>query len=174
MTIAIIPPTGTASLQKWIMTLHATISNGTRAASKTKKFHPAATPKASSTKRPANRMKGEEMGRKVTISAIPKFGIRLISALGHLWNVVLLVNEDALVVSRWEVLLGENQTWEVSLTVTARITVHPGVVSRHKPEVRLWATYITRTQGTATRGRRSSILGQFAHRGQFQLYLQYQ
>jgi hypothetical protein len=34
------------------------------------------TPKASSTKRPANRIKGEEIGRKVTISAMP---IHLIS-----------------------------------------------------------------------------------------------
>jgi hypothetical protein len=85
--MAMIAPVGTAALQNLIMTLHATISNGTKAASKTKKFHPAAnyksvsvsvggiqhhlTPKASSTKRPANRMKGEDTGRYVTISAIP-------------------------------------------------------------------------------------------------------
>lgn len=85
--MAMIAPVGTAALQNLIMTLHATISNGTKAASKTKKFHPAAnyklvspstvgirrglTPKASSTKRPANRINGEDMGRYVTISAMP-------------------------------------------------------------------------------------------------------
>ena len=51
--------------------LQATISNGTRKASKTKKLYPAATPKASSTNRPDKRMKGLEIGRYVTISAMP-------------------------------------------------------------------------------------------------------
>jgi hypothetical protein len=35
------------------------------------------TPKASSTKRPANRIKGEDIGRYVTISAIPSLVISL-------------------------------------------------------------------------------------------------
>jgi hypothetical protein len=39
-------PVGTAPVQNLIMTLHATISKGTRAASKTKKFHPAANYKS--------------------------------------------------------------------------------------------------------------------------------
>lgn len=47
--IPMIAPVGTASDQKCITKLHATISNGTSAASKMKKFHPAAKPKASST-----------------------------------------------------------------------------------------------------------------------------
>jgi hypothetical protein len=66
-----IAPVGTISLQNPMMTLHATISKGTRAASNTKKFQPAAKPNASSTNLPANRMNGEDIGRKVTISAIP-------------------------------------------------------------------------------------------------------
>lgn len=41
MTIAITAPVGTASLQKWITTLQAVISKGTRIASKMKKFQPA-------------------------------------------------------------------------------------------------------------------------------------
>jgi hypothetical protein len=45
-TIAIMAPVGTAPLQNLIMTLHATISKGTKAASKTKKFHPAANYKS--------------------------------------------------------------------------------------------------------------------------------
>lgn len=61
---------GMTSLQKLMMRLQATTSNGTSAASKTKKFQPAAKPNASSTKRPAKRMKGEEMGKYVTISAM--------------------------------------------------------------------------------------------------------
>jgi hypothetical protein len=64
-------PVGTTSLQKPMMTLQATISKGTRAASNTKKFQPAAKPKASSTNLPANRINGEDIGRNVTISAIP-------------------------------------------------------------------------------------------------------
>jgi hypothetical protein len=75
MTIAMMAPVGTTSLQNPMITLQATISKGTSAASKMKKFQPAATPKASSTKRPANRIKGEDMGRKVTISAIPELNI---------------------------------------------------------------------------------------------------
>jgi hypothetical protein len=66
MMISIIPPAGTISLQKWTMKLQATISNGTRAASKMKKFHAAAMPKASSTYLPANRINGELIGKYVT------------------------------------------------------------------------------------------------------------
>jgi hypothetical protein len=43
----------------------------TRIASNTKKFQPAAKPIASSMYRLANLMKGEEIGRYVTISAVP-------------------------------------------------------------------------------------------------------
>ncbi|PLN76898.1 hypothetical protein BDW42DRAFT_13144 [Aspergillus taichungensis] len=64
--------TGTASLQYVMIMLHAVISKGTMAASKMKKLYPAATPNASSTYRPAKRMKGDEIGRYVTISARPK------------------------------------------------------------------------------------------------------
>lgn len=46
--------------------LQAVTSKGTKAASKTKKFQPAAKPKASSTYRPAKRMKGLDIGRYVT------------------------------------------------------------------------------------------------------------
>ena len=60
-----------------MMTLQAVISKGTMAASNTKKFQPAAKPKASSTHRPAKRMKGEEMGRKVTISAMQRVTARM-------------------------------------------------------------------------------------------------
>lgn len=59
------------------MTLQAVISKGTMAASKMKKFHPAAKPKASSTYRPAKRMKGDEMGKYVTISAMPTVTARM-------------------------------------------------------------------------------------------------
>ena len=53
MTTAIVAPAGIASVQNWRITLHATISKGTKAASKMKKLYPAAKPKASSTHRPA-------------------------------------------------------------------------------------------------------------------------
>lgn len=46
--------------------LHAVTSKGTRAASKMKKFQPAAKPNASSTYRPAKRMKGLDIGKYVT------------------------------------------------------------------------------------------------------------
>lgn len=71
MTIKMVAHAGIASVQNLMMTLHATISNGTRAASKMKKLYPAANPKPSSTQRPAKRMKGDEIGKYVTISAIP-------------------------------------------------------------------------------------------------------
>lgn len=49
--------------------LNATTSNGTSIACKTKKLIPAQRPKAGSIKRSANRMKGDDMGIHVTISA---------------------------------------------------------------------------------------------------------
>lgn len=52
------------------MRLHAVISKGTRAASKTKKFQPAANPNASSTYLPAKRMNGLDIGRYVTYDII--------------------------------------------------------------------------------------------------------
>lgn len=66
--IAIVAPAGIELVQNLMMTLQATISKGTRAASKMKKLYPAANPNASSTHRPAKRMNGDEIGRYVTIS----------------------------------------------------------------------------------------------------------
>jgi hypothetical protein len=139
--MAMMAPVGTAPLQNLIMTLHATISKGTKAASKTKKFHPAAnyksvrllddgtgydlTPKASSTKRPANRIKGEDIGRYVTISAIPSLVISLSPACLALETRITTRNSK-----EWALVLSHSgrfghQGQEVSLRVTARITVHP-------------------------------------------------
>lgn len=54
-------------------------------------------------------MKGDEIGRKVTISAIPGVKVSSTSALGRVWN-VLLWALGRFGMSRWGVLRWENQT----------------------------------------------------------------